>query len=399
MEASSQQPRFVSVLQDAQSLTDELVRIRRAVHRMPELGFEEWQTQNRVIEYVSKVAPAVSCTPIAGSGVLATLAKGPPAVLLRGCLDALPVQEETEAAYASTIEGRSHACGHDGQVAILLGAVALLARTPPGIAVSALFQPAEEIDTGARAAIDAGVLEMVKPVAALGFHGDPRLGAGAFGVGPGPVMASITTIHATVEGRSGHGAEPNLTNDAVTAAASLVLDWQVALARRIDPRQPVVLSIGRIAGGTTPNVIPGRVDIDGTLRSLDPEIEPLLLRILDDVARGVETRTGARVEVRADRVVPAVVNDPAVATIAAEAVQTVFGEGSVVAAEPTLGGDDFAWYLRQVPGCYVFIGERQPDRGPYGWHDPAYDLDEAALPLGAAALAAIVYRFAEGGLG
>ncbi len=387
-----------SLLGEAQALLDDLTRIRRAVHRVPELGFEEWETQRLIVEEVSRIAPAASCTPLAGSGVLVTLAEGRPAVLLRACIDALPVDEETGAPYASTVAGKSHACGHDGQVALLLGAVALLARAAPPMGVSALFQPAEEVDTGARAAIEAGVLEAVKPDVVLGFHGDPRLDAGTFGVRPGPVMASITTIHALVEGRSGHGAEPHLTDDPVTAAASLLLDWQVALARRVDPRRPVVLSIGRLAGGTTPNVIPGRVEVDGTLRSLDPEVEPGLRTILEGVARGVEARTGTTVHLQADRVVPAVVNDPAVAGVAADAVEDLLGGQALVQAEPTLGGDDFAWYLQHLPGCYVFVGERQQGRSPYGWHDPAYDLDERALPLGAAALAATVHRIAEGGL-
>lgn len=392
---ATRRPGFEWILEDAGTLADELVRIRRAVHRLPELGFEEWETQRRILEEVARVAPAASCIPIAGSGAVVTLSKGPPTVLLRGCIDALPVGEQTGAAYASAIEGKSHACGHDGQVAILVGALALLARRLPSIGVSALFQPAEEIDAGALAVIEAGVLDQVEPLAVVGFHGDPRLDAGVFGIGPGPVMASITKVHAVVEGRPGHGAEPHLAGDTVTAAASLVLDWQVALARRVDPRRPVVLSIGRLVGGTVPNVIPGRVEMEGTLRSLGPDGEPDLRAILDDVARGVEARTGTTVRLRSDRAVPVVVNDREVAAAVAQAVELAFGQGAVAVPEPTLGGDDFAWYLEQVPGCYVFIGERLQRRAPYGWHDPAYDLDEGALPLGAAALAAAVHHLAE----
>lgn len=390
---------YGQLLVDARSLTDDLVRVRRSVHATPELGFEERRTQRLVMDEITRLAPGTRAAPIAGSGVLVAVSEGTPRVLIRACMDALPLEEETGAPYASALPGAAHACGHDGQVAVLLGVVALLARASPAIGVQALFQPAEELDTGARAVIDGGGIDPADLDVALGFHGDPRLDPGSFGVRPGPVMASITTIRATVEGQAGHGAEPHLTNDTITAAASLILDWQVALARRVDPRQPAVLSMGRLAGGTTPNVIPGRVEVEGTLRSLDPRIGPELVRLLQDVASGVERRSGGTIEVHAEEVVPAVVNDRRVAGAVAGAIGSLLGEEALAEAEPTLGGDDFAWFTQEVPGCYVFVGERQEGRPPYGWHDPAYDLDERSLPLAAAALAAAVHRIAEGGVG
>jgi amidohydrolase len=211
------------------------------------------------------------------------------------------------------------------------------------------------------------------------------------------MMASITTIRCEITGRTGHAAEPHLAADAITAAASLVIDWQVALARRVDPRQPVVLSVGHMSAGSTPNVIPGRAQLEGTLRSLDPTIEEQLRAVIDDVARGVEVRTGTTVAVQAELVVPAVVNDARVAEIAAAAAADLLGPPSLVNAPASLGGDDFAWYTQGTPGCYVFVGERVADRESYGWHDAAYDLDERSLPVGSAVLAAMVHRIAKEG--
>ncbi len=389
----------VSVLDRAESLGSELIDIRRAVHARPELGFQETSTQVFIREAIGRLAPGTACRAIAGTGLLASVANGSHAILVRACMDGLPIQERSDLAFASTAPGVSHACGHDGQVAVLVGAIALLAQSPPEAAVFALFQPAEEIDTGARAVLDDGVLDAVRPDVVLGFHGHPGLDAGTVAVRPGPMMASITTIRAQIAGHAGHGAEPHLAADSVTAAASLILDWQIALSRRIDPRQPVVLSVGRISAGSTANVIPGSAELEGTLRSLDPAIEESLKRIMADVARGVEVRTGTTVDLQADLVVPAVVNDAGVASLAAAAISDLLGPDAVVDAPPSLGGDDFAWYLQETPGCYVFIGERVAGREPYGWHDAAYDLDERSLSIGSAVLAAIVHRIAKEGGG
>lgn len=378
-----------------ESISAKLSGVRRTLHARPELGFEERSTQSFVRKEVGLLAPDASCRAIAGTGLLVALRQGSPSILVRACMDALPIQETSGLPFGSTVSGVSHACGHDGQVAVLLGAIALLAQDPADAGVFALFQPAEELDTGARAVLDDGLLDAVRPDVVLGFHGHPGLDAGTVVVRPGPMMASITTIRCEITGRTGHGAEPHLTADAVTAAASLVLDWQVALARRVDPRQSVVLSVGHFSAGSTPNVIPGRAELEGTLRSLDPTIEDQLRAVIDDVARGVEVRTGTTISVQAELVVPAVVNDARVAEIAAAAAADLLGPESLVDAPASLGGDDFALYTQGTPGCYVFVGERVAEREPYGWHDAAYDLDERSLPVGSAVLAAIVHRIAK----
>ena len=384
----------VSFISGAHELASALTDIRRDLHRYPELGFQETRTAAALADGVERLIPAARVRSVAGTGLVASLPGEGPGVLLRACMDALPVQEISDREYRSSIPGVAHACGHDGQMAILIGALALLSWRRGAPPIHGLFQPAEEIDAGAQAIIEAGLIDELSPSVALGFHGHPSLPVGGFGVRNGPVMGSITTLVCDVQGREGHGAEPHLASDALTAAAALVIDWQVALARRVDPRQPVVLSIGKLESGSTPNVVPGTARIEGTLRSLDSSIESHLERILREVATSVELRCGVHVTLSLEMVVPAVVNDASTSQLVADAVEELLGGGALSVVEPTLGGDDFAWILRQVPGCYFFVGERQEDRPQYGWHDPSYDLDDRSLVFGSAALAGAALRVA-----
>jgi amidohydrolase len=379
-------------------LLPELVELRRDLHRHPELSFDERRTVSSASEVLERHVPGLVTTPVGGTGLLAHRTGVRADVVLRACLDALPIDDATGTEYASRVPGVSHACGHDAQVAALVGALTLLSEGEPEAPVAALFQPAEETDDGALAVLDDPALAGLGPLrAVVGIHGHPGLDAGRLAVQPGPVMACITTLHCEVRGQGGHGAEPHRGPDAVTAAASLVVDWQVSLARRVDARAPVVLSIGRIAGGTTSNVIPELVVMDGTLRYLDPALRPALHGVLDGVARGIEARFGVSVALELDEVVPAVVNDVDLSRRLAGAIAAMLGPDSLGEVEPSLGGDDFARYGRLAPSCYIFVGERQAGRSPYGWHDPSYDLDERSIAYAAAALAVAALDVAKGG--
>ena len=277
------------LLARARELEPELIELRRVIHRHPELGFHEVETRGRVRATIARHAPGVTFAESDATGLVATLG-AEPQIMLRACLDALPVADRTGAEYASEVQGNSHACGHDAQAAVLAGATILLADEDPGAPVLSLFQPAEEIDTGARSVLSSGAVDGKALTTIVGFHGQPALPAGEVGVSAGPVMACITTLRCRVEGQGSHGAQPHLGRDAITSLAALIGDWQVALGRRTDARDPVVLSIGRIAGGTTANVVPPEAELEGTLRYLRPELGPLLGEILHDVARGVESR-------------------------------------------------------------------------------------------------------------
>lgn len=208
-----------SALPRAEALRQHLVELRRAIHRHPEIGFEESATHALVRRFLEKKVPHATFEKVAKTGLLVSLPGDGPRVLLRACLDALPIQDAKDVDYASRIPGKAHACGHDGQTATLAGALALLGSQHRRVAVYGLFQPAEEIDEGALAVLDEGLIERVKPDIAFGFHGHPDLPAGVIGIKSGPVMASITTMRCRVRGREGHGAEPHLSIDAATAGA------------------------------------------------------------------------------------------------------------------------------------------------------------------------------------
>ena len=382
------------LLARARALEPELISLRRQIHRRPELGFQEVETRTRVRATIVHRAPSVRFDDSDATGLVARLG-GRPEVVLRACLDALPVPDRTGADYTSEVDGTSHACGHDAQAAVLTGATILLAEAAPEAPVLSLFQPAEEIDTGARSVLSSGVIDDADLTTIVGFHGHPALPAGEVGVSAGPVMACITTLRCRVEGRGSHGVEPHLGSDAIASLAALINDWQVVLGRRTDGRDAVVLSVGRVAGGTTANVVPSEAELEGTLRYLRPELGPALADVLQAVARSVEARFGTTVRLEIDEVVPALVNDDAVAALVAGAAADVLGESAVRPALPSLGGDDFSFLLERAPGCYFFLGEQQPGRPEYGWHDPAYDLDEASIALGSAVLALAALRALE----
>jgi amidohydrolase len=382
------------LLARARALEPELIELRRGLHRRPELGFEEVETRRRVRACVAAHGPSIRFSESDAAGLVARLGDKP-VVALRACLDALPVPDRTGASYASEVPGTSHACGHDAQAAVLAGATILLAEAAPEAPVLSLFQPAEEIDTGARSVLASGVLDDAALGTIVGFHGHPALPAGHVGVSPGPVMACITTVRCHIEGSGSHGAEPHLGHDPIASLAALVSDWQVALGRRTDGRDAFVLSVGRVAAGTTANVVPAEAELEGTLRYLRPELGPQLVEVLQATARGVEARFGTTIDLQLDEVVPALVNDEAVAVLVAGAATEVVGSNAVGPALPSLGGDDFAFLLQRAPGCYFFLGEQQPGRAAYGWHDPAYDLDETSIAVGSAVMALAAIRAVE----
>ena len=373
------------MLARAQELTPLLIDLRRNIHRNPELGFEEFNTAHQIVRTIEQNTQGVKVSTIAGTGVLVVVGDAP-SVLLRASIDALPISDLKQTEYMSQISGKSHACGHDAQIAALVGATILLSEqeSPPNIAC--LFQPAEEIDLGAKAVLMADVIQQFPLKAVIGFHGHPALDAGCFGVSSGPVMACITTIQCRIEGHGSHGAEPHLGADPISSLAALISDWQIALARRVDSRESVVLSVGKVEAGTTANVIPSTATLDATLRYLNPNLSKTLEKIIEDTARSVEIKFDTTIHLKIDRMVPALVNDSLVTSYVSSGVIDVVGRQGHITATPSLGGDDFSFYLETIPGCYFFVGERQKNRLAYGWHDPTYDIDEKSITFAAAVL-------------
>jgi amidohydrolase len=371
---------------DAAALRGEIVALRRAIHQDPELAWQETRTAARVAEFVSGHGLSVR-TGVGGTGVLVEAGRRGRGVLLRVDLDALPLQEETGAPYASRVPNAMHACGHDGHVAMGAGAARLLAaHTPPGLA-RVLFQPAEEGEGGAQAVVDPA-LEGIDVV--FGVHLWNELPVGTLGVKAGPLMAAVDRLQIVVRGRGGHGGKPHRSADPVVAAAHVVTALQTVVSREVSPVQSAVVTIGSVHGGQAFNVIPDEVVLTGTIRTFDDALRRSMPERITRLARGIAEglQCTAAVEVRAGN--PPVVNDAGAAEIARRAAARVVGDANVVAPEPTMGGEDMAVYFERVPGCFVFVGSANPARGldqPH--HSPRFDFDEDALMVGTRFLVAV----------
>jgi amidohydrolase len=365
---------------EVQALTPALVALRRELHQHPELAYHETRTASAVARFLEGHGLALR-TGVGGTGLVAETGAGARTVLLRVDMDALPIQEQSKEPYASREPGRMHACGHDGHTAIGAAAARVLAaRALPG-RVRLLFQPAEEGEGGAQAAIADGVMDGVD--VALGLHLWNELPVGTIGVKAGPLMASVDRLRIVIRGRGGHGAKPHLAHDPVLAAAHVVSALQSIVSREAAPVQAALLTIASIHAGEAFNVIPDEAVLTGTIRTFDPALRRSMPARVARVAQGVSEALQCRAEVDVRPGNAAVINDPRVAELARRAAEAVVGEAHVVEPEPTMGGEDMACYFERAPGCFVFIGSANPERGkaePH--HSPRFDFDEDALPIG-----------------
>jgi amidohydrolase len=374
--------------QAVESLTPEIVAWRRDFHRHPELGFEEVRTSGIVAERLRGLGLDSVRTGVGRTGVVGVLkaakAEGKP-VLLRADMDALPVQEEPGREYGSTVPGKMHACGHDGHTAMLLGAATVLSGWRQALKrdVVFCFQPAEEGQGGAEAMIREGFLAELGVGEAYGLHLWSLFPAGTIQVRPGPVMAAQDEFEATFHGRGGHGAAPHVCVDPVLAAAQGLVALQTIVARSVSPFEPAVVSVGSLHGGTAPNVIPDDATMRGTLRSFSEPTREILRRRVREVLEGIATASGCRLEFVLKPGFPAVVNHAASVDKVVASARGVVGPERVVTMEPMAAAEDFAYFLREVPGAFVFVGAGNVEKGitaPH--HSPRFDIDETALPRG-----------------
>ncbi len=379
-----------------------LVEIRRDLHRHPELSFNEHRTAAAVARELEELGLEPR-TGVGGTGVVADLPLGAgsgagPVVALRADMDALPLTETNETDYRSTSPGVMHACGHDAHTTMLIGAARLLVEgqaagtSLPGT-VRLLFQPAEERSdadnrSGARHLLDADVLEGVSAIFAL--HVGPHLPAGKVFTCPGPMMAGNDTFQARVLGSGSHGARPDAGVDAVVLAAHVVLAAQNAVARRISPMDAGVLTIGTVRGGTAENILADQVTLEGTLRYFDPAVRRRLREALRQALAVADALGGAH-ELDLRDGYPPTTNDAAMAELALEAARELLGPDGAMPAAPMMGAEDFAFFLRRVPGALMWLGAAPADR-PRELHRPDMDIDEDVLPVGAAVLAACAAR-------
>jgi amidohydrolase len=373
-------------------MAPELVAWRRHLHQRPELGFEERETAAFVADRLRALGLEVH-TGIAHTGVVGILraskARGP-AVLLRADMDALPIHEVEGREYGSRVEGKMHACGHDGHVAMMLGAATLLKDRAKllGRDVVFCFQPAEEGLGGAQKMIDEGVLDLVETGSAFGLHLWTGNEIGSVLVRPGPAMAAQNEFAARIVGRGGHGAIPQTTIDPIVAAAQAVTALQSIVSRNVDPVETAVVTVGSLHAGSAHNVIPDEARLQGTIRSFSEEVRDLLKRRLREVLEHSAAAAGCRLELEVKDGYPAVVNDAGAVRQVRSAAGEVFGEDNVIEPPPIAAAEDFAYFLRERPGACVFVGAANSAKGidaPH--HSSRFDIDEAALPRGSELLA------------
>jgi amidohydrolase len=384
----------------AQARRPDLVAWRRHLHMHPELGYAETDTAAFVRERLAGLGLTPSA-PMAGGTGLTCLVRGRedgPTVALRADMDALPILEDSTAPYASRNPGVAHLCGHDGHTTMLLGAAALLAEEPPARGnVKLLFQPAEEGGAGAARMIEDGALTGPDVEAIYALHVDPRVTTGRTGVVVGPANAAADTITIEVTGAGGHAGYPHLSVDAVAVAAQVVTALQHVVSRHTDPLLPLVVSIGTIHGGFASNVVAPSVTMQGTVRSFDAGLRERMPALIERVVQGVAGAHGAAATVGYAFGYPATVNDAALLATFEAASAAVVGEGRNALMAPTMGAEDFSYYAQRVPGMIVRLGVRNEELGfVHPLHHPRFDLDEDALPLGAALLAEVATRWLEG---
>jgi len=381
-------------------IAPQLCAVRRDIHAHPELAYEEQRTSALVADLLEGWGLQVT-RGIGGTGVVATLAAGTStrAIALRADLDALPVHEHNHFEHRSTHDGKMHACGHDGHTAMLLAAAQYLSETKQfdGV-VHFIFQPAEEGGAGAKAMLDDGLFERFDCEAVYGMHNWPGVPVGSFALRPGPMMASSNEFTIRIEGKGAHAAMPHLGVDTVMVAVHLAQALQGVIARERNPLEPAVLSITQIHAGDAYNVIPNEAMLRGTVRTFGtPEldrIEIAMQRLVD----GLPPAFNASATMRFLRNYPATINDAAEAAFCAGMAESIVGAAGVIRdREPTMGAEDFSYFLQRKPGCYVFIGNGEGDHrdaghglGPCTLHNPSYDFNDELIPLGATYWARIV---------
>ena len=373
-------------------LADELIELRRDLHAHPELAGNEVRTTTLVADRL--IAAGIRVRLLAGSGLVADIGPADPAyrVALRADLDALPVAERTGLPFASLQEGVCHACGHDLHIAAVLGAGLALHQAVDSLAaqgtgVRLIFQPAEEvIPGGAREVIKAGGIEGVDAI--FSIHCDPTLDVGHVGLRSGPLTSAADGVTITLSGRGGHTARPYLTQDLTYALAKVVTDVPAVLSRRVDPRAGVALVWGSLHSGSAPNVIPSTGTVGGTLRMLDAQLWDEIGPLLEEVVQAVVSPYGVSVKVEHVRGVPPVVNDPGCVEILRGAAVAAIGPDAPRSTLQSLGGEDFAWYVQEVPGAMARLGTRTPGGATYDLHQGNLIVDEEAV-IGAATLLAV----------
>jgi len=378
-------------------MKDWLVEIRRTIHMNPELGFEEVETSRLVSEWLERFGLQVK-RGWAKTGVVGLLQgeKGGKTVAIRADMDALPMEEANQVPYASKVKGKMHACGHDAHVTILLGVAKFFSSLREQVKgnIKWIFQPAEEGQGGGRVMVEEGVLENPKVDAIFGAHILPLLPMGKVGIFEREGLASADRFTIKIIGQGGHGAFPHLCKDPILAAGQVITQIHSIVSRNVNPLDNAVVSIGKVSGGTAFNIIPDEVQLLGTARSLNPQVREELKSRIEQVVQGVVRSFGMDYRFDYEYGYPVLINDPEMSKLVASACARGIGKENVVVIKPSMGGEDFAYYLEKRPGSFFNLGSRNEEKGivqPY--HNSLFDIDEDVLPFGVEMFVRIIDRY------
>ncbi len=377
---------------DVDARRQHAVALRRWLHRHPELSFNEAETAARVVAELGHLG--IPCAyPGPGNGVIGRITTDPalPTIALRAELDALPGRDLTRPVYRSVYPDRMHACGHDAHMTIILGAAASLVRRPPEGNVVLIFQPAEERGGGSRVMIEAGALEGVRAIFA--GHVTHEWPTGKIMIRNGAMTAQSDRFHVTIKGKGGHGARPHEAIDAVVIAALLITTLQTLVSRQTNPVHPSVITVGRIAAGTAANVIAESAELEGSIRTTFPDTRDHIHTGIRRMADAMGELHDAEIRLELTEGYPPVINTPEEVGLVRQSVRERYGPDALTTApHPSMGSEDFSYYLQHVPGAFFRLGARRPDWEPMPLHSPRFDIDEAVLAVGAEFFDALARR-------
>ena len=381
----------------ASRISEEVISLRRDFHRHPELGFEEHRTSSVIARYLNDLGLEVR-TGIARTGVVGVLNGARPGrtVMLRADMDALPIQEQGSIPYRSVNKGVMHACGHDGHMAILLGAARLLSGMRDSLKgrVKFVFQPAEESLGGASFMIDEGILENPDVDAAFGLHLISLLPFGFIGCGKGVFMASVDTFTIKIRGRAGHSAMPGGSVDALSLGAEVVVNMEGFIKKSIHAEDRIIVNIGTFHAGTAPNIVADEVELTGTVRALDGGVRNDIKSLMDRFLMETTASRGGTYELDYLQGYPVTTNDDLMTTLVMKIAAQTVGKDNVIELPPTMASEDMSFYLEKVPGCFFFLGTGNADPSlSHPHHNPFFDIDERSLELGVRMMAALALEY------
>jgi amidohydrolase len=388
----------------------EIIELRHQIHQNPELGNREFETATLVAAHLRALGFDDVTTDVAHTGVVGILRGGLPGdvVAVRADMDALPVTEDTPYDFKSTVRteylgqdvGVMHACGHDVHTAVQLGVASVLASMRDQIpgTIKFIFQPAEEgpppgEDGGADLMVQEGVMEDPAPSAVFGLHTFSEMEVGKLGYTPGPALAAVDHFTVRVIGRQAHGAAPHLSVDPVVMASQAIMALQTIRSRNLSPLAPSVVTVGIVRGGTRFNIIPDEIRLEGTVRTYDADVRDAVERRMGEILAGVTSAGGGAYELDYDRGTPATINDLALTDQMAPTLAKVVGRDNVEVLEPTMGGEDFAYFANEVPGFFFRLGMVKPGTESGGHHTPTFAADDASVPIGMRAMSNLLLDY------